>query len=147
MTVKAGEVTGIEPLEDVIERTGLGKRRIPNAGDSDAAADALEQHLSMVIGRAKEWMSQRRKEFEAGINAKLNAQLEALEALRKRQLEHVGKQLANNGLPGATSEERMEAERRRIDRTFDEFIEWVEDTMTTDDNPYLQLVAVLQGQS
>ena len=32
-----------------------------------------------------------------------------------------------------------------IDRLFDEFIDWVQDTMTTEDNPYIKVVAVLRG--
>jgi len=133
VTVKGG----VEDLQEVIERTGLGKKTIPNVGDSDADADALEAHLPMVVDRAKAWMSERRKEFESEINVKLNAQLEALEALRRRQLGHVDKRFEQ--------EERRQSERRRIDKTFDEFIEWVEDTMTTEDNPFIQVVAVLRG--
>ena len=42
---------------------------------------------------------------------------------------------------------RKEEERREIDRKFDEFIHWVEDTMTTEDNPFIQVIAVLQGEA
>ena len=34
-----------------------------------------------------------------------------------------------------------------IDRKFDEFIHWVEDTMTTEDNPFIQVIAVLRGEA
>ena len=42
---------------------------------------------------------------------------------------------------------RKEEERREIDRKFDEFIHWVEDTMTTEDNPFIQVIAVLRGEA
>jgi hypothetical protein len=40
---------------------------------------------------------------------------------------------------------KKEQEKREIDRIFDEFINWVEDTMTTEDNPFIQVIAVLKG--
>ncbi len=140
-----GQVDGIEEFAELTERIGLGRSKVPNLGDSEETADALELHLPAVVERAKAYMSAHRKEFEAEINGKLNVQLEALEQLRKRQLGHVEKRFEQLTLPVAVVEERREAEKRRIDRTFDEFIQWVEDTMTTEDNPFLQVVAVLRG--
>ena len=35
--------------------------------------------------------------------------------------------------------------RREIDRTFDEFINWVQETMSTEKNSYIQIIAVLKG--
>ena len=38
---------------------------------------------------------------------------------------------------------KKEEKARGIDKKFDEFMKWVEDTMTLDKNPYIQLVAVM----
>jgi superfamily II DNA or RNA helicase len=145
VTMRKGQVDDVEAFADLTERIGLGTKNIPNLGDSEATADALELHLPAVVARAKAWMSDQRKEFEASINVKLNEQLKALEELRKRQLGHAERRFEQLPLPGTVIEERKQAEKRRIDKTFDDFIEWVEDTMTTEDNPFLQVVAVLRG--
>ncbi|WP_241542506.1 hypothetical protein [Vibrio vulnificus] len=34
---------------------------------------------------------------------------------------------------------------REIEQIFDEYLRWIEDTMTTETSPYIQLVAVLTG--
>ena len=50
--------------------------------------------------------------------------------------------------PAWEPEEKLsnkEQDKRAIDKKFDEFIDWVEDTMTTEDNPFIQVVAVLKG--
>lgn len=39
--------------------------------------------------------------------------------------------------------DRNEEELRRIDRLFDDYLEWIEESMNTEDNPYVQVVAVL----
>ncbi|MBI4699882.1 MAG: DEAD/DEAH box helicase [Deltaproteobacteria bacterium] len=145
VALKDGQVAGIEDFARLTERTGLGHRKLPNVGDTAAEAEAIEAHLALVVERAKAWMREERKSFESAINDKLNAQLEALERLRARQLAHLDAWLAQLPLFGANLDDRRAAEKRRIDRAFDEFIEWVEDTMTTEDNPFLQVVAVLRG--
>jgi len=48
-------------------------------------------------------------------------------------------------LPEKLVQGRKEKERREIDRIFDEYFNWIEETMTTEDNPYIQVVAVLKG--
>jgi hypothetical protein len=40
---------------------------------------------------------------------------------------------------------KKEQDQREIDKKFDDFIDWVEDTMTTEDNPFIQVIALLQG--
>jgi hypothetical protein len=40
---------------------------------------------------------------------------------------------------------RKEEESRRINRLFDDYLDWIQETMTTEDNPYIQVVAVLKG--
>jgi len=39
----------------------------------------------------------------------------------------------------------LEQPRQRIERFFDDYLEWVEETMTTEEHPYLQVIAAVQG--
>jgi hypothetical protein len=101
--------------------------------------------LPEVIAHAKVWMSEQREAFEKVINPKLNENLKALEALQHKQYAEVERRYAETKLAAATAEERQAVELRRIDKVFEEFMTWVEDTMTTEDNPYIQVIAVLGG--
>jgi superfamily II DNA or RNA helicase len=131
----------IEPFEQLLARTGLGKRRFPNKGDS-VAIEPLRALLPEAVQQAKTFMTQERKTFEDTINDKLEEHLRALERLKGKQYRQLElfyqekKQL-----------NRKEQERREIDRKFDDFINWVEDTMTTEDNPFIQVIAVLKGDA
>ena len=128
-----------ETFEEVLERTGLGKSSFPNRGETVDVASLLNL-LPEAVKRAKEYMSEKRKKFEDRINNKLNEHLDALERLKGKhheQLElfYMGKKQLN----------RKDQEKREIDRKFDEFMKWVEETMTTEDKPFIQVIAILRG--
>ncbi|MCP4404765.1 MAG: DEAD/DEAH box helicase [bacterium] len=136
----------IEPLEQVLERTELGRKAYPNPKRTIDSA-ALKSLLGKAIIRAGEYMSERRRDFEHRHQPKLAEQLAALETLRAKQQQHVEftfKELRDSALAG---QQRKESEQRRIDELFTEHEDWVKDTMTTEDRPYIQVVAVLQGES
>jgi hypothetical protein len=40
-----------------------------------------------------------------------------------------------------------EQEKREIDRVFAKFFKWVEETMITENNPFIQVIAVMKGVS
>lgn len=141
VTFHGNSYQNIEPFDQLLSRTGLGRSRFPNKQNS-VDFEALRALLPQAVQQAKKFMTAERKTFEDVINEKLEEQLRALERLRgkqHRQLElfyQEKKQLS-----------RKEQERREIDRKFDEFIQWVEDTMTTEDNPFIQVIAVLKGDA
>lgn len=139
VTFHDGTFTKIEEFDQLISRTGLGKNKFPNPL-KDIDIEALRSLLPETVKQVKLYMSEKRTAFEKVINEKLNSQLSALERLKGKQYEQLNlfyqdkKQLT-----------KKEQDKREIDRKFDEFIEWVEDTMTTEDHPFIQVIAVLKG--
>lgn len=138
-TFHKGTYQGIELLETLLARTGLGQRQFPNKGAS-VDTEALRAFLPEAVKQTKAFMTKERTTFEDEINGKLQAHLDGLEKLKSkqyRQLElfYQEKRQLN----------RKEQEKREIDRKFNDFIQWVEDTMTTEDNPFIQVIAVLKG--
>ncbi len=101
--------------------------------------------LPKAIEQAKLWMSNERNKFEDLINAKLNEQLNELEKLRKKQHVQLEFKFGGSKLSEKIIRSRKEKKRREIDTIFDEYMDWVEDTMTTEDKPYIQVIAVLKG--
>ncbi|MBT3222465.1 MAG: hypothetical protein HN348_25615, partial [Proteobacteria bacterium] len=70
-------------------------------------------------------------------------ELERLEDLRTRQLEEVERRFAN--LPRRKNEKERDI--RRIGRIFDSYLDWVQESMTTEPAPFLQVIAVLRAES
>jgi superfamily II DNA or RNA helicase len=140
-----GRFERIEGFEGLLERTGLNRREFPNPG-VEVDKETLSRMLPEAVKQARDWMSTRRQNFEAKINDKLNDHLQALERLRSKQHHKIELKLAHREQPESFIRADRERERRRIDKLFDDYLEWIEDTMTTEDNPYLQIVAVLTGR-
>lgn len=135
---RGGAFDGMMTFPEVLARTRLDRETFPNpGGDIDAAP--LEALLPEAVDRARKWIRERRTEFEAEINPRLNEQLARLEALRKRKTQHIRKTL-----DGDT--DRRDREIREIGRLFDDYLDWVQDTMTTEDRPWIQVAAVVRGR-
>jgi len=133
-------------FDKVVERAGLDKPRLPNRTASDADVSDLQPLVRPAVETMREWMSDRREDFEREINADLNEQLERLEALRSRHKRQKELELGEKDLLDAVAQGREEKEKRRVDRLFDEHLDWIESTMTTEDHAHIQVVAVLTGQ-
>jgi ERCC4-related helicase len=136
----------IEAFESLVKRVSLDKNIFSNP-QKPIDTGPLEIMLPEAIEQAKNWMSDQRRLFEDQINEKLQSHLDSLERLREKQ--HV--QLDFSFETSRMSEKRKlsfkEMKRREIKAVFDEYMEWIEQTMTTEDNPYIQVVAVLKGST
>jgi superfamily II DNA or RNA helicase len=139
-----GQFHAIEPFESLIDRTNLGQANTPNPG-KDIDIDTLKTLLPEVVSQAENWMHAKRKEFEDHVNEKLNLQLAALERLRDKQYAHLEQKFGGTRPSETRIQEQKEAEKRQIDNVFDAYLDWVEDTMTTEDQPFIQVLAVLAG--
>ena len=53
----------------------------------------------------------------------------------------------DNRQPDKIVQARRDKALREIDVVFDDYVKWIEETMTSEDNPYIQIIAVLKGSS
>ncbi len=83
VTVLKNSLQDIQPLETILERTGLGEKTFSNPGDLKISEQA-EKLLPDVVHKAQDWMKEVRKSFENELNPKLNDHLQRLEALKGR---------------------------------------------------------------
>ena len=134
----------VVPLRVLLDRTGLGRKGIANRG-RQADIDALQRLLPDAVAKAREWVVARRRDFEDRINDKLNRELKALEKLRTRQLRQLELQLERSDQSETFKRAREERGRRDIETIFDEYFEWVEETMTTEPQPWIKVVCVMTG--
>ena len=132
------------PLRELLDRTGLGREEIANRG-RQADVDALRRLLPDAVAKAREWVVARRRDFEERVNEKLNRELEGLEELKMRQLRQLELQLERSDQSETFKRAREERGRRDIETIFDEYFEWVQETMTTEPQPWIKVVCVMTG--
>jgi superfamily II DNA or RNA helicase len=139
-----GQYKGIETIETILNKTNIGRTSFPNS-QTIVDLDGLRALLPEAVKKAREWISKKRLEFENTINPKLNDHLKDLERLRARQHQQLELKFSDLTESAVATKQRRDREQRGIDNLFDDYLKWVEDTMTTEDRAYVQVIAVLQG--
>ena len=131
-------------LEDVLDETKLSRQRIPNPAPT-LDLDALQDLVPLAVEAARNWMDARRDETNERLNQKLNETLQALEELQAEHERQLERKYADSDRPASIIEPKKKKERREIERIFDDFFEWAENTMTIEERAYIQVIAVLTG--
>jgi hypothetical protein len=134
----------VVPFETVLDETRLADQRLSNPAP-DLDIGALEDLVPPAVDAAREWMRARRDEKNDELNEKLNDYLQDLEALQDEHERQLELKYAERDQPDAIIEPKKQNERRKIERIFDDFFEWAENTMTIEEEAYIQVVAVLTG--
>ena len=143
---RAARYEAVVPFDEVLARTGLGRGGVANRG-LRTDTDALWSLLPDAVARGRDWVVERRRAFENRINERLNDELQALEELKARRLRQLELQLERSDQSETFKRSREERGRRDIDTIFDEYLTWIEDTMTTEPQPYIKVVCVMRGDS
>jgi hypothetical protein len=130
---------------DVLKLTSLHQKRYPNE-KKDRDLEDLKTLLPAVVAKARARMSQCRAEYVARITPQLNDQFERLKELRGRRFDQLELRFASAVQISTRQLNKKERERREIEKTFNDWQTWVEETMKTEDNAYIRVVAVLRGE-
>ena len=86
-----------------------------------------------------------RNSFEEKINDKLQQHLNELNELKERRLFNIELKFENSRQPEKIIEARRQSEERKINKIFDDYYQWIEETMTTEKQAWIQVIAVLTG--
>lgn len=134
--------TGLEPFEDFLEETRAGRQTIPNdAGPVDL--ERLQGLLPDAVEEVRRRVLVDRDRFRAETGAQRTDELARLHRLRGRQLSFLDESYENRRDAGARRAHDRKA--RRIVELFRAHEEWIESALTTADEPFLEVVAVLVG--
>lgn len=128
-------------MEEVVQKAGLRSARIPNTNcitnQSIVAASSL---LHDVVTQAKTYLTERYQQYQAEMNPKLDAEVDKLIELQEKHKEYYQTTLFEH-------ERQLQEQERRVDKLFDNFTNWVKETLTIQNNPYIRIVSVLMGVS
>ena len=150
---RGGRFEALVAFDDLLARTGLGRGPVPNRGPAangggraPAALDALQRRLPEAVAKAREWVVGRRDAFEKRINAKLDHAVAALDELKAHRLRQLELRLAGSGQAEAIKRARAERSRHEVEEIFDEYLEWIQDAMTTEPRPWIKVVCAMTGE-
>ncbi|MFK7776945.1 MAG: helicase-related protein [Gimesia sp.] len=139
---KDGVFQKVEPFAETLQRTQLGHHLLPNK-NRESNYDSLIKLLPQAVQEAKRSILQVRSQFEEEINQKLDQQIADLERLRKKQVVQLELAFETSKELESVKTGKRKQKLDYIDEVFDDYIQWIEDTLTTEKQPYLQVISVL----
>lgn len=130
----------LESFPDFTARTGLQAGKLPNSG-KPIDTTCLQQNLRAAVAAMRKFMIERQKTFAADMNARLEHTLADLARLQGHQEEELELRFAKSGLAENLKRGQREQRTQHIRKVFDEYRDWVRDTMTTEPEPFIQVLA------
>ena len=86
------------------------------------------------------YLEEHYRKYQAEMNPLLEEEVDKLIGLQEKHKEYYQHTLFEQ-------ERRLKEQERRVEELFDQFMKWVTETLTIQNNPYIRIVAVLMGVS
>jgi hypothetical protein len=106
---------------------------------------ALASLLPDAVAAAGQYMSQRRRDFDQNLRDRLDKEIRRLAHLRERQQMVLDLDMPEGDHLIGALRSRKEQRRRRIEEVFRSYQNWAEETLTTENQPFLRVAAVFVG--
>ena len=126
-------------MDQVLAKTGIRAKGLTNPDlEVGETADRAEALLEDVVVHAKGYLKGKYQDYQDRMNPLLNEELDKLADLQKRHHQYYQITLADYA-------RKLEEKERGVDELFEEFTNWVTDTLTIQDNPYIRVITVFSG--
>jgi superfamily II DNA or RNA helicase len=126
-------------------RLGLYPGKLPNRG-AGGDTQALRALLPIAVAAARDRLRGLNEAFAASRKPALEAQRARLAQLKQQHQEQLQLELDRSAQPEVFKARRREERQHHIERVFRDYQDWLDNTQTMDDEPYLQVAAVFTGQ-
>jgi superfamily II DNA or RNA helicase len=134
----------LEPFEAFADRAGLHANAMPNRGQNAAyqsAVSSMQTALPDAVAAMHSFMAQQQTQFATQLEERLTTTLADLKRLQDKQIVQLELRLENQ--IETLKRSRFEARSRQIGRVFDDYRQWVQDTLTTEPKPWIQVLAAV----
>jgi hypothetical protein len=103
----------------------------------------LQSKLPEAVDKMTHHMVASQQAFAAEMDKRLEGTLANLERLQHKQIEHLEHRLFEKQQIEQIRQARKEKGTQQIRRVFDEYRMWVQDTMTSEPQPFIQVLAAV----
>ena len=134
----------LESFDAFATRAGLRANGLPNRGHTeglDATCAAMQQALPMAVEAMHAHMLAKQAIFANQLSERLQGTLAELERLQGRQVQQLTLELEKQ--LETVKRGRFEQRNQQINRVFDDYRQWVQDTLTTEPQPWIQVLAAV----
>ena len=135
---KDGCFAKVLTMQEVLQCTGIGHETIPNINAiGEAELSAASRLLDDVVLEAKKHLQQCFDNYKETMDPLINEEIDKLIGLKGK---HEAYQMSL-----FDTERKAQERQRSVDELFNSFVEWVTDTLTIQNHPYIRIVTVVMG--
>lgn len=136
-----GKYVNTLTMDEVIQKTKISNMSIPNTKSIGETEVSTANNLrESVVVQAKTYLEDCYKHYENMISPMLNEELDKLADLETRHKEYYQTTLFDK-------KRKLQEKERSVEVLFNQFADWVTETLTIQNNPYIRIVTVLMGVS
>ncbi|WP_308368042.1 MULTISPECIES: DEAD/DEAH box helicase [unclassified Microbulbifer] len=143
--IRDGAIAGDFDWATLQERFELYPGKLPNPGYTGDTGP-LQSLLPLAVEEAGTRLKRLKASFESERRASLEEQQQRLAALKDKHQTQLHLELERSGQHESLKARTREERQRHIDRLFQDYQDWLDNTQSTEDQPYIQVAAVLTGQ-
>ncbi|PKO70218.1 MAG: helicase [Betaproteobacteria bacterium HGW-Betaproteobacteria-16] len=132
----------LEPFDSFVARAGLKSGGMPNKGHTpelQTTTELMQAALPRAVKTMHAHMLTKQAAFAAQLGERLEGNLSELKRLQSRQIEQLSLDLERQ--LDTVKRGRFEQRSQQINRVFDDYRDWVRDTLTTEPQPWIQVLA------
>lgn len=136
-----GKFVKVMTMNEVVQKAGLSNQKIPNTNCIDEAKiTEASDLLQDVVAHAQQHLDEHYAKYQVEMSPMLDEEVDKLISLQEKHHEYYQLTLFEQ-------ERKLQEQERRVDDLFDQFMNWVKETLTIQNNPYIRVVVVLMGVS
>ena len=137
----------VSPFEtSKIYRNLQSSERHPNRARSSDLLGIAQSRISEALTKAKQAASHQRDPFEVTLQRDLDKHINDLKNLQNKQQEYIKKTVQLDKGIEQIQVSKKERKMEQIERRFKEYMQWIKSSMTMENDPYIQVVAVILGE-
>ncbi|MCM0001663.1 MULTISPECIES: helicase-related protein [Bacillus cereus group] len=135
---------------DELKQLIFSQGELYNLGNTEVDIEFIHEQKITALETAKNYLQQLRSERKNELYPSIRKDQQKLKDWRDKKLELLDEQEGQKRLPNGTLAKhiatRIEHERRTVTELYKQRIEWITQTMTTDNRPFLRIAAVFVGK-
>lgn len=137
-----GKGCKLVPLMEFLQAHDLKAGTLPNSG-RPPALDSLKATLPVAIDAMRDHVVAQQVTFSAEMQARLVNHLANLKKLQGRQVEQLEMRLSQGNQAEGFKSSVRERKTTQITKVFDDYRQWVEDTLTIEPSPFIEVLAAV----
>lgn len=141
---KDDAVADVLPMMELLEKLKLDGGKVTNRGEA-RDCEPLKLYLDDVVKHLRSCLQATRKAQQKEIAGKVKAEIAELEKLRSKHVSQLELDLSGSKENESRKQRRREENMTKIDKHFQHYEQWLRDTTETEEEPYIQIIAVITG--